>query len=475
MYFKLNHDTFLTNLLLIKENFIKSIMFNRTREDIFDLENRISFRIERLKDDESITLESVKTKFDQNEKNSPVMSEHDGFGCDSPDVVPLNDFCDAKIRKELLNNVAECGYYRPTPVQRYSIPAFATGRDLLVTAQTGSGKTAAFMLPIISAIMNTERILLPSALVIAPTRELAKQIFNETRKFCKQCQVRSVCLCGGDNTRKQLNSICYGIDIIIATPGRLVDILDRQFFSSLFRKIKFFVLDEADRMLDMGFEEQLKKIANEARMPGKDKRQTLLFSATFAPDTERIAKIFVNDNKIRIHGKQETPGTIDQEFIAVPEDDKLRKLVEYIKAMDGSILIFVEMKRSVDQVAESLMKYVDGDVVTMHGDLDQRLRDKSLGMFRSGKAKIMIATDVMSRGIDAAVDLVINYDLPSDLATYKHRIGRTGRAGKDGKAITLYDGVKRNTPLLQQIYNSARKEGNTVRGLDSIINYNGRR
>ena len=362
---------------------------------------------------------------------------------------PITQFPGCGIRNEILMSVAQIGFKLPTAVQKYAIPYVLAHHDVLVTSQTGSGKTAAYMLPVISQVIQQPIGKDPVVVVLVPTRELALQIQTETNKFTNATQLKTVCIYGGasfDNQIRQLHSC----NILIATPGRLIDMMNKGYVT--LRDVKYLVLDEADRMLDMGFEPQIDEVINGFDMPNPDNRQALLFSATFPREVQELARKFMKPNVTRIEvGMQDAPSLIQQRFVYVPENYKLSSLKDAISEVDGQTLVFAERKVRVDSTEEFL--YDEGyPVVAIHGDRDMTNRRAALRGFSKGRAKIMIATDVAARGIDIpSVTHVINMDLPTDVDSYIHRIGRTGRAGKHGIATSFWNEM--NTSFLVSLLN----------------------
>ncbi|CAN6216407.1 unnamed protein product [Urochloa humidicola] len=376
---------------------------------------------------------------------------------------PADGFEAAGLAESVLRNVARCGYESPTPVQRYAMPIAMAGRDLMACAQTGSGKTAAFCLPVVSGLVaaagaygrrdkgSFERRAKPRALVLAPTRELAAQINEEAKKFSFQTGIRVVVAYGGTPMHDQLRDLERGVDILVATPGRLVDMVERSRVS--LEAIKYLVMDEADRMLDMGFEPQIRKIVDMMNMPKKSVRQTLLFSATFPPEIQRLASDFLHNYIFITVGRVgSSTDLIEQRIEFVNDGEKRGFLLELLhKQSVGATskqpltLIFVETKREADALRYWL--YSKGFPATaIHGDRTQQERESALKSFKSGATPIMVATDVASRGLDVPnVAHVINYDLPKSVEDYVHRIGRTGRAGKAGNATAFF--TESNHPL----------------------------
>ncbi|XP_049548557.1 ATP-dependent RNA helicase vasa [Anopheles darlingi] len=355
----------------------------------------------------------------------------------------IESFAQSGLNEVLLNNVRRSGYNKPTPIQRHAIPIVLKGRDMMGCAQTGSGKTAAFMLPMIDWILGQQDLQLhhrqPYVLVVAPTRELVIQIHDEARKFSHGTGLKVVCIYGGAASTHQLQMLRGGCQIMVATPGRLLDFMDRGVVS--FEKVKYVVLDEADRMLDMGFLPAIEKVMGNATMPSKDQRQTLMFSATFAPDIQQLAGVFLNNYiyvAVGIVGG--ACGDVEQVVYEVEKFKKRKKLEELLGEGNArGTLVFVETKRSADYLA-SLMSETKFPTTSIHGDRLQREREMALKDFKEGRMDVLIATSVAARGLDIKnVSHVVNYDLPKNIDDYVHRIGRTGRVGNKGRATSFYD------------------------------------
>lgn len=327
------------------------------------------------------------------------------------------------------------GYAQPTPVQRQAIPKALEKRDIIAIAQTGTGKTAAFSLPIIQNLLTTPRVIdkLPRALILTPTRELAKQVQDDITAYAKDTGLSIYALYGGVGYGPQITALEAGVDIVIATPGRLRDLMHQ-------KKIKLFgleilVLDEADRMLDMGFSEDVNGIIKRT----SEKRQTLLFSATFPDEVRTLAQRFLN-KPISLSATPEkvTAQNVKHIAYAVENSKKLDLLFEILhKNLDEQVLIFARTKVKVDEVAKDLI--ARGLIVmATHGDRSQSHRAKAMARFMEQKIKILVATDIAARGLDTTdLGIVINYELPNQPEDYVHRIGRTGRAGRGGLAISI--------------------------------------
>lgn len=370
---------------------------------------------------------------------------------------PVNAFTNPPLDDHLLSNIKLANYKTPTPVQKYSIPIVMNGRDLMACAQTGSGKTGGFLFPILSQAFKNgpsplppqasnqfsygrQRKAYPTSLILAPTRELVSQIYDEARKFAYRSWVRPCVVYGGADIGSQLRQIERGCDLLVATPGRLVDLIERGRISLV--NIKYLVLDEADRMLDMGFEPQIRRIVEGEDMPGVNDRQTLMFSATFPRDIQMLARDFLKDYVFLSVGRVgSTSENITQKIEYVEDHDKRSVLLDILHTHGtaGLTLIFVETKRMADSLCDFLINQ-HFPATAIHGDRTQRERERALEYFRNGRCPILVATAVAARGLDIPnVTHVINYDLPTDIDDYVHRIGRTGRAGNTGMATAFFN------------------------------------
>lgn len=374
-------------------------------------------------------------------------------GHDVPE--PVLQFTNPPLDDHLISNIKLASYKTPTPVQKYSIPIVMSGRDLMACAQTGSGKTGGFLFPILSqAFINgpstpsqqasgamgyRARKALPTSLILAPTRELVSQIYEESRKFAYRSWVRPCVVYGGADIGTQLRSMERGCDLLVATPGRLVDLIERGRIS--LANIKYLVLDEADRMLDMGFEPQIRRIVEGEDMPPVQGRQTLMFSATFPRDIQMLARDFLKDYVFLSVGRVgSTSENITQKVEYVEDSDKRSILLDILHTHGaGLTLIFVETKRMADSLSDFLINQAF-PATSIHGDRTQRERERALEMFRNGRCPILVATAVAARGLDIPnVTHVVNYDLPTDIDDYVHRIGRTGRAGNTGLSTAFFN------------------------------------
>ncbi|XP_052687127.1 ATP-dependent RNA helicase DDX4-like isoform X3 [Crassostrea angulata] len=379
-----------------------------------------------------------------------------GINFDSYDKIPvevtgrdppssIKNFDEAGLYEKFLENVRKAQYEKPTPVQKYSIPIVMAGRDLMACAQTGSGKTAAFLLPVLTGMMKNgisgssfSEVQEPQALVVAPTRELAVQIFMDARKFAHGTMLRAVVLYGGTSVGYQLRQVEQGTHILVGTPGRLIDIIGKGKIS--LSKLKYLILDEADRMLDMGFGPDIRKLVEELGTPPKTERQTLMFSATFPEEIQKMAGDFLNDYLFLTVGRVGGACTdVTQTVYEVDRQEKRSRLCDILTETGSEkTLVFVEQKRNADFLA-SYLSQNGFPTTSIHGDRLQAEREEALRDFKLGKAPVLIATSVAARGLDIPlVKHVINYDLPQSIDEYVHRIGRTGRCGNLGKAISFY-------------------------------------
>ena len=352
-------------------------------------------------------------------------------------------FSDLNLNPKVLKAIDEAGYVSPTPIQAGAIPPALEGKDVLGIAQTGTGKTASFTLPMITMLARGRaRARMPRSLVLCPTRELAAQVAENFDTYTKHLNLTKALLIGGVSFGEQDKLIDKGVDVLIATPGRLIDHFERG--KLILSDVKIMVVDEADRMLDMGFIPDIERIFQMTPFT----RQTLFFSATMAPEIERITNTFLS-NPVRVEvARQATTGeNIEQGVLMFKASRKDREATEKRKVLRALIdaegdkctnaIIFCNRKMDVDTVSKSLKKY-GYDAAPIHGDLDQSQRTKTLEGFRNGDLRFLVASDVAARGLDVpSVSHVYNFDVPSHAEDYVHRIGRTGRAGRDGKAIMI--------------------------------------
>ena len=358
-----------------------------------------------------------------------------------PAPKPVRTFEEASFPDYILNELKHFGFAKPTPIQMQGFPVALSGKDVVGIADTGSGKTLTFLLPAIVHILAQEELRRgdgPIVLILAPTRELAVQIHSEVEKFGKGSKIRSTCCYGGVSRGPQARDLQYGVEIVIATPGRLIDFVESN--ATNLKRVTYLVLDEADRMLDMGFEPQVRKIVRDIRPD----RQTLMWSATWPKEVQSLARDLCREEPVHVNigstGLAASHNILQTVEVLKPYEkpERLNKLLE--KIMDGKskILIFTETKRGCDDLTRQLR--VDGwPALSIHGDKSQQERDWVLKEFKESKSPIMIATDVASRGLDVKdIVYVINYDLPNQIEDYVHRIGRTGRAGAKGQSFTFF-------------------------------------
>ncbi|TFK47757.1 DEAD-domain-containing protein [Heliocybe sulcata] len=365
---------------------------------------------------------------------------------------PVTSFEEAAFPEYIMSTIRAQGFAAPTSIQCQAWPMALSGRDVVAIAQTGSGKTISFALPAMLHI-NAQPLLAPGdgpiALILAPTRELAVQIQQECQKFGANSRIRNTAIYGGAPKGPQIRDLQRGVEIVIATPGRLIDMLETQ--KTNLRRVTYLVMDEADRMLDMGFEPQIRKIVGQIRPD----RQTLMFSATWPKDVQKLANDFLKDFiQVNIGSMELTANHNIRQVVEIcSEFEKRAKLIKHldqISAENAKVLIFVGTKR----VADDITKYLRQDgwpALAIHGDKEQRERDWVLSEFKAGRSPILIATDVASRGLDVKdVGYVINYDFPNNCEDYIHRIGRTGRAGMKGTSYTYFttDNAKSARDLL---------------------------
>lgn len=391
-----------------------------------------------------------------------------------------NKFEQLGLSKEVLKAIKDMGFSNPSQIQEKAIPVLMTGVDAIGQAQTGTGKTLAFGSVLLSKIYKSDN-KLPQAIILSPTRELAMQIHEEMKRIGKYNDSRITCVFGGSDIEKQIRSIKKGVDIVVGTPGRVMDLMRRNVLK--LTNVKYVVLDEADEMLNMGFVEDIETILEEV----DDNRQTILFSATMPAGIKKIAKNYMHENfeHVAVLNKQTTATSVKQFYYAVKQKDRFETLCRLIDVANVKTgIIFCRTKRSVDEVTE-LMQQAGYNVEAMHGDLNQNHRMNTLRKFKKGTINFLIATDVAARGIDVEnVTHVINYELPQDIESYVHRIGRTGRANREGQAYTIVtpkeigflkqiERVTKSTitkvsvPTLQEIFEA--KIGTLISDVEDVI------
>ena len=343
-------------------------------------------------------------------------------------------FEDFKFSKQLLNAIEECGYDSPTPIQEKGIPAAQSGQDVIGIAQTGTGKTAAFLLPLFQKLKYAQGNV-PRALIIAPAKELAIQINEVAQDLSKYTDLRIVCLYGGIGATDQIKQINNGVDIIVATPGRLMDLYRRENLD--LRQVKTLILDEADRLMDMGFMPQLRQL--QEKMP--QKKQNLLFSATFHSVVERLSEEFLDfPKRIEIAPQSSVVSNIEQLYIEVPNFKTKVNVLEYLleKAEFEKVIVFINSKSTATSLTKYLNRKTESEVRVLHSNKSQNARINAIKDFEENIVNVLVTTDVSSRGIDVkGVSHVINFELPFQYESYVHRIGRTGRADKSGVAISF--------------------------------------
>jgi len=362
--------------------------------------------------------------------------------------VTVSSFAELGLAEPLLRALKDARYSTPTPIQQRAIPLLLEGMDLLGIAQTGTGKTAAFTLPLLQNLQEDSITASPRstrALILAPTRELALQISDSIKTYGRHLRMRQVVVMGGVGSRPQIEALRRGVDILVATPGRLLDLVNQRHVD--LGSCEYLVIDEADRMFDMGFIRDVRKIV--AKLP--DERQTLLFSATMPAEVAKLAgEILYEPERVEIATKTVAVEAIEQHVHHLASTTKRDHLAKLLEAPDmAKVIVFTRTKRGADQVVKRLAR--DGVAAeAMHGNKSQSARQRALENFRTGRSRVLVATDIAARGIDVDdVTHVINYELPHEPESYVHRIGRTARAGAAGIAISFCDSSER--PQLRAI------------------------
>jgi ATP-dependent RNA helicase DDX42 len=354
---------------------------------------------------------------------------------------PVSSFAHFNFDDKLMKAIRKAGYTQPTPIQAQGIPIALSGRDMIGIAKTGSGKTASYLWPLLVHVMDQKELQPgdgPIGLIVAPTRELSQQIYTEARKFGKIYNINVVCAYGGGNMYEQCKACEEGAEIIVATPGRLIDLVKKK--STNLSRVTFVVFDEADRMFDLGFEPQVRSIADHVRPD----RQTLMFSATFRKRVERVARDILTDPLRVVQGDAGEANEDITQIVKIMANDAMKfnwllsNIVQFTTV--GSVLIFVTRKINSEELANNL-RHNDFQVGLIHGDMNQVERNEVISAFKHQNFHVLVATDVAARGLDIAhIRVVINYDVARDIDTHTHRIGRTGRAGNKGTAYTLITG-----------------------------------
>ncbi|KAG9510419.1 ATP-dependent RNA helicase DDX4, partial [Fragariocoptes setiger] len=386
------------------------------------------------------------------------------------EIEPVENFSDIVTSKLLLERIREANYKQLTPIQKYSLPALTNGYDLVGCAETGSGKTAAFLIPVLQYLLKLPD--LPSmvgddcqnpfCLIIAPTRELARQIYVEALKLSRDSIVKPQYISGGISTPHLKYNLLKGTHILVSTPGRLKDFVEKKWIG--FSNLRFIIMDEGDRLIDDGFLPDIRKIFENETMPPQENRQTIFFSATFSEDTQRTAREFIRKKFVFITVGRVGAANQDvkQEFMQVTRPEKKRRLKEILKTIpeDAKTIIFTQTKAMADTLA-GFFTALNLSATSIHGDRHQSQRDEAISHFKKGLKRFLISSPVGNRGLDLPnVSLVINYDLPSSIDEYVHRIGRTGRIGHTGRAISFFDPDKDSEiakDLVNQIENAAQE------------------
>jgi len=367
-------------------------------------------------------------------------------------------FKEYELDKILLENLEKMKFDKMTQIQKLVIEYLINGNDVMGCAQTGSGKTIAFLLPIVNKMIKKgppevssykKGVSAPVTLILVPTRELAEQIFKEARKLISLSGINVVKVYGGVPQDSQIRELKFGCDILVATPGRLLDFMDRGLVT--LSAVENFIIDEADRLLDMGFEPQLKRIACQSDILTREKRQNLMFSATFTNEIKEIAKGFMNEYYfISTYRESNANENIKHILVYSNEDQKCYKLHMILQSIQGSVIIFMDTKRGVDNLT-NFLNNANYNTIAIHGDKSQIKRLEAIDKFSNGSVPILIATDVASRGLDfPTVSYVFNYEMPTNIEDYVHRIGRTGRCGTSGVAISLIN--ESNKPIIPDLF-----------------------
>ena len=404
---------------------------------------------------------------------------------------PKNSFNEISFDSHIQSNLKKLHYDLMTPIQQIIIPYILLKKDCLGCAQTGSGKTIAFLIPLINLMLkegppkednkylqtNSNYNLscsYPVMLILVPTRELAEQIFKEARKVCYKTGIIVSRCYGGVKLDNQIRELKQGSDIVIGTPGRIIELIEKRFL--YLKLIQYLVIDESDRMLDMGFEHQMNDIVFNSQMPDKNNRVNYMFSATIPKNVIEISKKFMRDECYLISNKNNfdkneynTNENVEQKIYYVEDNDKIGKLHEIFQKIQGNAIIFLETKKSVDNLENFLSKR-NYNVLAIHGDKPQIQRQEAIRLFSNGEVPILIATDVASRGLDFPnVSYVFNFDMPKNIEDYIHRIGRTGRVGNKGMAISFYN--EKNKVIAEDLVKEMKKAKQEIPDFLQKFNY----
>ena len=385
-------------------------------------------------------------------------------GSVSGSVEPATRFEDLGLSEVMLTAIAHAEYHEPTPVQAGLIPRALTGIDLMGQARTGTGKTAAFAIPLLERLQPRKKQGGPQVLILVPTRELAVQVRGEVDKLAHGRRVRCIPVYGGKPIRGQIDKLNRGVDIVVGTPGRVLDHMSRGTLD--LRQLTAVVLDEADRMLDIGFRPDIEKILR--RCPKE--RQTMLFSATVPPPVERLAKRYMKEHEIlNFSAKDITVETIEQFYFTVDPERKFDLLDKLLQREDPQqAIVFCRTRRGTDRIQRRLAKRFKS-VDCIHGDMMQGARDRVMKSFREGKVKILVATDVVGRGIDVTgISHIINYDMPQSCDDYIHRVGRTGRMGREGVAFTFVAPEEGNELTRVEMRINRLLQRDEIKGFDAL-------
>ena len=443
-----------------RPGFIRSSILEE--DEVLFKEHNENLKQKQRFDFDNLSHETIKIFYQEEE----ISTNHNN------DNITINDsFHKLNIDKQIMNNLIKMQYDLMTPIQKYIIPYVLNKKDCLGCAQTGSGKTIAFLVPIVSLMlkegcpkekMQYNYCSYPVCLILVPTRELAEQIYKEARKVIHKTGIIVTKVYGGVPCDSQIRELKQGSDIVIGTPGRLLEHIERRYLN--LSMIQYLVIDESDRMLDMGFEDQMKSIVFNNQMTDKTKRNNLMFSATIPQNVLSISNKFMNESYLITSSNKDDIGNANSNVTQIIEyledNDKILKLHEIFQQIQGNAILFMETKKSVDSL-ESFLEKRNYNVVAIHGDKPQTLRQEAIKLFSSGEVPILIATDVASRGLDFPnVSYVFNFDMPKNIEDYIHRIGRTGRVGNKGTAISFFN--SKNASIASELVNILNKMNQEV-------------